>query len=129
MTSPQSRLIYLLSYQRKDIPTIGNYGKMSFDDIKRIDKYIPNNIFIGDDCVIWNGEKKNKYNTMSYNSKKVSVLRLLLHNYVNDIKENDCINYLCENNGTCVKLSHINVIDNDDSTKVFEKIDLKKYDK
>ena len=129
MTSPQSRLIYLLSYQRKDIPTIGNYGKMSFDDIKRIDKYIPNNIFIGDDCVIWNGEKKNNYNTISYNSKKVSVLRLLLHNYVDDIKEKDSINYLCENKGTCVKLSHINVIDNDDSTKVFEKIDLKKYDK
>jgi len=112
MSSPQLKLYYYVHNQRKKIEDCGNYGKMSYEDIKRLDRYIPNNIFRDDDsCCIYNGEVKTNYCTMSFRSKKISVLRLLYHNYIDHINKSDTIEYLCENNGICCKLSHFKVKD------------------
>lgn len=106
MTSPQLNLRYLIENKRKNIPNIGNYGSMNSSDIKRIDMFVQGNIFHSNECCLYSGEIKNTYSTISYNSKKVSVLRLLYHNYVNNIQPNDNIEYLCENKGVCCNLSH-----------------------
>ena len=84
MSSPQFKLRYLLNFQRQrsNIKEIGNYGKMDFHDIKRLDMYIKGNIFVSDNCCLYTGEIKKKYSTISYKGKKVSVLRLLYHNYI-----------------------------------------------
>lgn len=117
--SPQLTLCSLLSNQRKgEIPDKNNYGKMSFDDVKRIDKYIGADIFDEDKCIEYKGEIKKNYTTISYNRKKVSVQRLLFHNYVDDIEKRDVIEYLCELKGKCVNINHFKVEGKD---KKFEK--------
>ena len=108
MSSPQIKLYRLVDIQRKNIPDIGNYGKLEYADIKRLDRYISGDIF-GHSCCLYHGERKANYTTMSYRSKKISVLRLLYHNYVEDINHSDKIIYLCENKGLCCNLKHFRV--------------------
>ena len=108
----QALFVNLLKKQRKIIPMIGNYGKLSFEDIKRLDKYIDVNIFDtdNDECIIYKGELKKNYATISFKSRKVSVHRLLYHNYINDINESDQILFHCENKSTCCNLSHFDIV-------------------
>lgn len=111
MSSPQFKLRYLLNFQRQrsNIQNIGNYGELSFKDIKRIDSYIKGNIFVPGDCCLYKGEIKKKYSTISYKGKKVSVLRLLLHNYVDDVIPEDVLEHLCTNAGICCNLHHFKI--------------------
>jgi len=111
MSSPQFKLRYLLNFQRQrsNIKEIGNYGKMDFHDIKRLDMYIKGNIFVSDNCCLYTGEIKKKYSTISYKGKKVSVLRLLYHNYINDVESEDIVEYLCEKVGICCNLRHFKI--------------------
>jgi len=111
MSSPQFKLRYLLNFQRQreNINDVGNYGKLDFHDIKRLDTYIKGNIFVGDKCCLYTGEIKKKYSTISYNGKKVSVLRLLYHNYIDDINHEDNLEYLCDNPGICCNLRHFKI--------------------
>jgi len=109
MSSPQNQLRHLINNQRSDIIKSGNYGKMDFQDVKRIDRYIQGDIFLPNECCIYMGEIKNKYSTISYNRKKVSVLRLLYHNYVHEIEKKDIIEYLCDNSGVCCSLHHFKI--------------------
>lgn len=109
MCSPQNDFKFMIQNQRDDITKVGNYDKLSFQDIKRLDTYIHGNIFQSKHCCLYSGEIKNKYSTISFNRKKVSVLRLLYHNYVNDIELNDKLEYTCENAGVCCNLNHFKV--------------------
>lgn len=106
MDNSQNLFLKLIKNQRKNIKKIGNYGKLSFEDIKRIDKYIEEDIFEGKECIIYKGEIKKNYATMSYKGKKVSVHRLLYHNYIDDINETDHIVFLCNNKSICCNLLH-----------------------
>ena len=103
---PKTLFVSLLKNQRKKITKLGNYGKLSFDDIKRIDKYLRDNIFDSDECCIYRGELKKNYATISYKGKKVSVHRLLYHNYIKDIIESDYIVFKCQHRGVCCNLKH-----------------------
>ena len=51
----------LIKRQRTKIKDIGNYGKLSFFDIKRLDKYIKGDIFNSKKCCIYHGEMKKNY--------------------------------------------------------------------
>ena len=108
MISKKQRLfVTLIKKQRKNIPNIGNYGRLSFDDIKRIDRYITDNIFDENNkCCLYRGELKKSYATISFRSRKVSVHRILYHNYIGNILPNDYIIFTCKNKGVCCKLSH-----------------------
>ena len=108
MSKSQLLFLNLIRKQRKNIKMIGNYGKLSFDDIKRIDKYIEEDIFNNEnkECIIYRGELKKNYATISFKGRKVSVHRLLYHNYIDDIKERDQIAFLCENRSICCNLKH-----------------------
>ena len=96
--SPTCRLPNMLMNQRRDIEDSGNYGKMSWFDLKRIDMNLIGDIF-GDECVEWRGERKNEYGTVSFKSVKVSIRRLVYHNFIGNVEnvkmETSCNNKLC----------------------------------
>lgn len=102
----QDRLIQMKRNQRKNILTVGKYGKMTFDDIKRIERHLRGDIF-SDVCCFYMGEIKKNYATISYKNYKVSVQKLLYINYINDLNESDKLILKCENNGICCSLKHI----------------------
>jgi len=104
-----TQLINLIKKQRKDIKKNGNYGKLSFEDIKRVDKYLNQNIFASEICCIYRGELKRNYATISFKGKKVSVHRLLYHNYKSAIIDGDYITFNCENRGVCCNLKHFSM--------------------
>jgi len=104
--SSQTLFVNLIKKQRKNIRKKGNYGKLSFDDIKRVDKYLKRNIFDSSDCCIYKGELKKNYATISYKGKKVSVHRLLYHNYIGCIADGDYVTFNCNNRGICCNLKH-----------------------
>lgn len=95
------------SQQRKNIANNDIYGRMSFEDIKRVEKNIQGDIF-SNECCSYKGEITNKnYLTISFNGIKVSVLRLLYHNYIDDITENHILTYKCKNRSLCCCLNHL----------------------
>ena len=111
MKRPQQFLIDLMSKFRKDIQPSGNYDKMTFEDAKRVDLNIMADIFDSDECCCYLGEITNgTYSCTSFKKKKVSVLRLLHHNYTCHIDNKSVIEYLCKNRGICCNLKHSQVI-------------------
>ena len=104
--TPQEIFLKFLENQKKHIPTYQNYGKMFFEDIQRIEKNIQKDIF-ANTCCLYKGEIKNGFASISFKGKKVSVQRLLYHNYIGEIKRNQIIKYTCENKGTCCCLNHL----------------------
>ena len=107
--SSQTLFVNLIKKQRKNIRRKGNYGKLSFQDIKRVDKYLKRNIFDSDDCCIYKGELKKNYATISFKGKKVSVHRLLYHNYISSITDGDYVSFSCNNRGICCNLQHFSM--------------------
>jgi hypothetical protein len=99
--------------QRKDIVETQNYGKMLFKDLKRLEKYLPKNIFHTDECVIYSGYiNKQKFICGFYfNKKKVLVNRLLYHNFIGHLDNNIIIENTCENKGICCNIKHLRAKD------------------
>jgi hypothetical protein len=108
--TPQEVFLKFLENQKDSIPTYQNYGKMSFEDIQRIERNIQKDIF-DDQCCLYKGEIKNGFASISYRGKKVSVQRLLYHNYIGTIRRNQIIQYVCNNKGICCCLAHLEVDD------------------
>jgi len=104
--TPQEIFLKFLENQKDSIPTYQNYGKMFFEDIQRLELNIKDDIF-SDHCCIYNGEIKNGFASISFKGKKVSVQRLLYHNYIGTIRRNQIIKYSCENKGICCCLNHL----------------------
>jgi len=98
----------LISNQRKIIPDIGRYGKMNFDELKRYDKEIGGNIF-GNECCLYKGKSDLKFITCSFRGNKTSLIRLLYHNYIDDIHRGDKIIFTCENKERCCNLNHFQI--------------------
>lgn len=99
-------LICLLKKQRKEIKNYNNYGKLTFSDIKRLDKKLNKNIFTNE-CVLYNGHTRNNQCIFSYNGKKISLQRLLYHNYINDISQHH-VKLKCKNQ-TCCCINHFDI--------------------
>lgn len=102
-----THLSILIKKQRPDIKKSGNYNKMSFRDLKRLDIYIEGNIFDTDECIRYNGELKKNTAIFSFKGKKVSLHRLLFHNFIRRIVRSDIIKFKCPNSGLCANLNHI----------------------
>ena len=100
----------LIQNQRKDIK---NNLKLSYNDLKRINKYLIKSIFNDDECNIWNGyisvikNSQNKYINFFFNKKKYSLQRLLYINYIDNLENNEYIKYKCKNKGNCCNINHI----------------------
>ena len=87
--------------------------RLSYNDLKRISKYLITSIFNNSECCIWNGYlstiKNNKHNYINFffNKKKYSLQRLLYINYIDDLNNNEYIKYNCDNKGSCCNINHI----------------------
>jgi hypothetical protein len=103
--------LYLLLFkkQRKGIKKSGSYERIKLDEIKRLDKNIYENFFDSPDCVLYHGEVKNNYATISFKKKKVSVHRLIYHNYIGHIGNDDKIEFLCDMKGSCCNINHFRI--------------------
>jgi hypothetical protein len=105
--SNDNNLKKLIKNQRQDIRKSGNYNKMSFKDLKRLDTYIEGDIFNNDNCIRYTGELKKNTAIFSFKGKKVSLHRLLYHNFINPIIRSDILKFKCPNKGLCCSLDHI----------------------
>lgn len=110
-----NNLSVIIKRQRNDIKKSGNYNKMTFRDLKRLDNYIEGNIFTSDDCVRYTGELKKNTAIFSFKGKKVSLHRLMYHNFIDHITRNDIIKFKCPNKGICANLTHIYLKGHEDS--------------
>jgi len=106
-----NQILYeLIIKQRNNIP---HNMKLSFNDLKRISKYLNTSIFDTLECCIWNGYistiKNNKHNYINFffNKKKFSLQRLLYINYIDNLYNNEYIKYNCNNKGCCCNINHI----------------------
>jgi len=97
----------LIKNQLEDIKKSGNYSKMSFRDLKRLDTYVEGDMFASDNCIRYTGELKKNTAIFSFKGKKVSLHRLLFHNYKNHILRSDVIKFKCPNKGICSNINHI----------------------
>ena len=121
MSSRQDNLRNLLCTQRKDVPDIGLYGKLTFEDWKRIDLTISGDITKSIGCCLYNGVTVGgNYCTFSFRGKKTSLLRILYHNLIEDLDPSMRIKHTCENKGICCNLSHFNMI-SDETSEIEEK--------
>lgn len=110
MSTPQDQLVHLISFQRRDVLDSGLYGKLTFEDLKRLDLITQGDVVFSKQCCLYKGKPKGSYCTFSFRGKKVSLLRLLYHNYYNDIKPSHRIKFLCENEGLCCNINHFFMI-------------------
>ena len=102
-----SNLKKLIQNQRPSITSSGNYSKMGFRDLKRLDTYVRGDVFSQDDCIRYTGELKKNTAIFSFKGRKVSLHRLLYHNYKNPIARTDIIKFKCPNKGICANINHI----------------------
>lgn len=124
MSSKQDTLRNLLCLQRKKVPDVGLYGKLTFEDLKRIDLKINGDITKSITCCLYTGAIVGKsYSTFSFRGKKVSLLRILYHNLIDDLEPDMKIIYNCKNNGICCNLDHFIMIKPKDISEIEEKSD------
>lgn len=101
----------LINYQKKDIPTD---KKLTYTDLKRICKYLSNSIFDKNSCSLWNGYVTNGQNftkglyiNFYFRNKKVALHRLLFNNFVEILKDDEYLKFVCENKGRCCNINHL----------------------
>ena len=100
----------LIKKQLKNIPS----NKLSYQDLKRLSKYIKSSIFDDDICSLWNGyvantdnESKGVYINFYYHGKKIALHRILYVNFIGPLSENEYLKFSCENKGKCCNTKHI----------------------
>lgn len=100
----------LLKKQLKNVTS----NKLSFEDIRRLSKYIKSSIFDENYCSLWNGyitnsdnELKGIYINFYYNSKKVALHRILYSNYIGELTDDEYLKFSCKNKGKCCNIQHI----------------------
>ena len=108
---PNNQILHELIIKQRN--NISQNMRFSFNDLKRISKYLNTSIFNTTECCIWNGYistiKNNKHNYINFffNKKKFSLQRLLYINYVDNLYNNEYIKYNCNNKGSCCNINHI----------------------
>ena len=103
--SPNDLFCEFLSKQRDNIPDNYCYGKMNFTEMKRVHKHFKRQDIFGTECTKYDDLTSN-YISITFRGKKVSLLRLLHHNFVGDIEKGDKINYHCSKKGNCCSINH-----------------------
>lgn len=106
--------VLLKELLKNQIQTVNITKKLSYNDIKRISKFIKTSIFC-DNCSLWNGyitneknQTKGTYINFYYNKKKIALHRLLYVNFVGEIADNEYIKFSCNNKGKCCSIYHMN---------------------
>lgn len=99
----------LIRNQRRDVETS---KKLYLSDLKRIAKFIPNSIFLMNECSCWQGyitnfnkDNKGTYINFYFRHKKKALHRLLYINFIGDLNENEYVKFKCNNKGFCCALN------------------------
>ena len=107
-------LIELIKSQLKNIPSD---KRLSYDDLKRISKFLNKTIF-NNECSLWTGnvtiiknDIKNTYINFYYTGKKHSIHRLLYNNFIGELSDSEYIKFKCKNKGRCCNINHFYVND------------------
>lgn len=105
--------ILLKELLKNQLQNVNINKKLSYNDIKRISKFIKTSIFC-DNCSLWNGyitneknQAKGTYINFYYNKKKIALHRLLYVNFVGEIEDNEYIKFSCNNKGKCCSINHM----------------------
>ncbi len=105
---------FLKEMLTKQIKTVNSSKKLSYNDIKRISKFLNISIFDEDQCSLWTGyitneknQSKGTYINFYFNKKKIALHRLLFLNYIGEISNEEYIKFSCENKGKCCNINHM----------------------
>lgn len=119
----------LIKKQLHDIPAT---KKLQYNDIKRLCRYIADNMFDEDKCTLWSGyitnfnnPQRGIYINFYFRKKKVALHRLLYINYIGELDDDEYIKYVCENKGVCCNIHHIKKFKYDRSGNDKKKVDTK----
>lgn len=111
----EDKNIYFNELLKKQINNIPTEKKLTYNDIKRISKFIKSSIFNKKKCTIWNGyitnennNTKGTYINFYFNKKKIALHRLLFINYIGPLSDNEYLKFSCENKGKCCNIHHMN---------------------
>lgn len=129
--------IILHELLNKQLPNVDKNKKLTFPDLKRINKYINTSIFDENKCCLWNGYITNSnkgngdkaiYINFYFKNRKRALHRLLYENYVGHIENNDYLKFTCENKGRCCNVKHISKFEKKNKKKKNKEIkkDIKK---
>jgi hypothetical protein len=102
-------LCELINNQRKNIHID---KKLSYNDLKRLSKYLSTSIF-NNECSLWKGyitiikhDESKSYINFFFRKKKYALHRLLYNNFVNYIDDSEYIKFKCPNKGKCCNINH-----------------------
>lgn len=105
---------FLKEMLTKQIKTVNSSKKLSYNDIKRISKFLNISIFDEEQCSLWTGyitneknQSKGTYINFYFNKKKIALHRLLFLNYIGEISNEEYIKFSCENKGKCCNINHM----------------------
>ena len=120
MNSSDNIMIELIKNQ---IKTVSGDKKLSYNDLKRISKYLSNSIFTDNTCAMWTGyhtiiknEEKNSYINFYFNGKKHALHRLLYLNYIGELADSEYIKFKCIHKGKCCNINHFYKINKDSNS-------------
>jgi hypothetical protein len=111
---PKKSNDFLKELLLRQLPNINISKKLTYNDIKRISKFIVSSIFDENECSIWNGyitneknQVKGTYINFYFNQKKIALHRLLYLNFIGDILNTEYIKFSCVNKGKCCNIHHM----------------------
>jgi hypothetical protein len=102
----------LLELLQKQLKDVCSDKKLTYNDLKRITKYIDTSLF-DNTCTMWTGyitsikhDKKNSYINFFFKKKKYALHRLLYSNYIGELYDSEYIKFSCPNKGVCCNIKH-----------------------
>jgi hypothetical protein len=94
--------------QRNNVP---KEWKLSYKQMERISKYLPESIFDQSKCIEWEGYVDNTHSIAPFyfNSKneKTSIHRVLYLNFIGDLQEDEKVKHNCKFKKRCCNLNHM----------------------
>jgi hypothetical protein len=86
--------------------------RLSAHYLRTVSKYIDSSIFHQSQCCLWSGyitTNGMKYVNLYHNGKKMNLHRLLYHNFVGPLYDNQYLAYTCANKGVCCNINHVEI--------------------
>jgi hypothetical protein len=115
----------------KQLPNINPTKKLTFNDIKRISKFLTTSIFDENNCSLWNGyitneknQTKGTYINFYFNQKKIALHRLLYLNFIGDILNTEYIKFICVNKGKCCNVNHMKKVSYNITTPIISNVNI-----
>jgi hypothetical protein len=114
LCTPKKSNDFFKELLQKQLTNVNITKKLTYNDIRRISKFLVSSIFDENNCSIWNGyitneknQTKGTYINFYFNQKKIALHRLLYLNFIGDILNTEYIKFSCVNKGKCCNIHHM----------------------